>query len=184
MGKKFISVRTVVAIGIGAALFFVLNRFVAIPSGVPNVNLNLGIAILAVFSAIFGPIAGFLIGLIGHTLVDLTFGWGVWWSWVISSAFFGCGLGVFWKLYKIEEGGFKIKQIITFNLVQIIANAVVWGGIAPTLDILIYQEPANKVYLQGLVAGSLNAAVVLILGTLLIIGYTKTIAKSGSLKAE
>ncbi|MDR0312887.1 MAG: ECF transporter S component, partial [Treponema sp.] len=30
-----ISVKTVVAIGIGAALMFVLMRFVAIPSGVP-----------------------------------------------------------------------------------------------------------------------------------------------------
>ena len=30
------SIKTVVAIGIGAALFFVLGRFVAIPSPVPN----------------------------------------------------------------------------------------------------------------------------------------------------
>ena len=33
---KNTSIKTVVAIGIGAALFFVLGRFVAIPSGVPN----------------------------------------------------------------------------------------------------------------------------------------------------
>ena len=72
MSKKFISVRTVVAIGIGAALFFVLFRFVTIPSGIPNVNINLGIAVLTVFAAIFGPIAGLLIGFIGHFLADLT----------------------------------------------------------------------------------------------------------------
>ena len=36
--KKF-SVKTIVAIGIGAALFFVLGRFVAIPSPVPNTNI-------------------------------------------------------------------------------------------------------------------------------------------------
>ncbi|MCL2181246.1 MAG: ECF-type riboflavin transporter substrate-binding protein [Treponema sp.] len=183
MNKNLISVKTVVAIGIGAALVFVLMRFVAIPSGVPNTNLNLGIAVLAVFAAIFGPIAGFLIGFIGHMLVDLTWG-GVWWSWVISSGLFGLAVGCCWKFMKIEEGGFNVKKAITFNIVQILANAVVWGGIAPTLDILIYSEPANKVYLQGIVAGSLNAVVVLILGTLLLFGYTKTIAKSGSLKAE
>ena len=182
--KKFISVKTVVAIGIGAALFFVLNRFVSIPSGIPNVNLFLGVAILAVFSAIFGPVAGFLIGFIGHTLVDLTFGWGVWWSWVICSGLLGLAIGFFFHLYRIEEGGFGVKQAITFNIVQIAANAVVWGAIAPTLDILIYAEPAEKVYLQGIVAGSTNAVIILILGTLLIFGYTKTIAKSGSLKAE
>jgi len=183
MSKQIISVKTVVAIGIGAALVFVLMRFVAVPSGVPNTNLNLGIAVLAVFAAIFGPVAGFLIGFIGHALTDLTWG-GIWWSWVISSALFGLGIGFFWKLFKIEEGGFGVKQCVIFNIVQIIINAVVWVGIAPTLDILIYQEPADKVYLQGLVAGSLNAAVVLILGTLLILGYTKTRTKAGSLKAE
>jgi len=184
MDKRIISVRTVVAIGIGAALMFVLNRFVAIPSGVPNTNLNLGIAILAVFSAIFGPIAGFLIGFIAHTLVDLTFGWGVWWTWVIGSALFGLGVGAFFKFYKVEEGGFDIKQCLIFNGIQILTNIIVWVGIAPTLDVLVYNEPVDKVYLQGLVSGSLNAAVVLILGSLLLFGYTKTITKSGSLKKE
>ena len=33
---KNTSIKTVVAIGIGAAMFFVLGRFVAIPSGVLN----------------------------------------------------------------------------------------------------------------------------------------------------
>jgi energy-coupling factor transport system substrate-specific component len=184
MGNKVISVKTVVAIGIGAALMFVLMRFVAMPSGVPNTNLNLGIAILSIFAAIFGPIAGLLIGFIGHTLTDLTWGWGVWWTWVIGSALFGFAVGLFWKLYKIEEGGFKIRQILIFNCVQIVANLLVWVAIAPTLDILVYQEPSDKVYLQGLVAGGLNIAVVLILGTLLAIGYSKTRTRSGSLKAE
>jgi energy-coupling factor transport system substrate-specific component len=65
MENKIFSVRTVVAIGIGAAIFFVLMRFVAIPSGIPNSTFNLAYGILALFAAIFGPIAGLLIGLIG-----------------------------------------------------------------------------------------------------------------------
>ena len=183
MEKKMISVKTVVAIGIGSALMFVLMRFVAIPSGVPNTNLNLGIAILSIFAAIFGPIAGFLIGFIGHTLVDLTWG-GVWWTWVIADALYGLIVGIFWKLYKIEEGEFGIKEAIIFNGIQVGANILAWVAIAPTLDILIYQEPSDKVYLQGLVAASLNILVVLILGTLLAFAYTKTRTKTGSLKAE
>jgi len=184
MGKKVISVKTVVAIGIGAALMFVLMRFVAIPSGVPNTNLNLGIAILSMFAAIFGPVAGLLIGFIGHTLVDLTWGWGVWWTWVIADALYGLAIGLFWKFFKIEEGEFGIKQALVFNGVQICANLLAWVAIAPTLDILIYQEPADKVYLQGLVAGGLNIGVVLILGTLLALGYSKTRTKAGTLKQE
>ncbi|QQO09278.1 ECF-type riboflavin transporter substrate-binding protein [Breznakiella homolactica] len=184
MEKKLISVRTMVAIGIGAAIMFVLMRFVAIPSGVPNTNLNLAAAILTLFAAIFGPVAGFFIGLIGHTLVDLTWGFGIWWSWVIADALYGLLIGLFWKLYKIEEGEFGLKNIIIFNIIQILANLIVWVAVAPTLDILIYQEPANKVYLQGLTAAGLNSAVVLILGTILAATYSRTRVKAGSLHAE
>jgi energy-coupling factor transport system substrate-specific component len=183
MSQKIISVRTVVAVGIGAALAFVLMRFVAIPSGVPNTNLNLAAAIVAFFAAIFGPVAGILIAFIGHTLSDLTWG-GVWWSWVIADAVFGLLIGLFWKKYNIEEGGFGLKSCIIFNVVQILANAAAWVLVAPVLDILIYAEPANKVFLQGVVAGGLNALVILILGSLLAFGYSKTRTKAGSLRAE
>jgi energy-coupling factor transport system substrate-specific component len=184
MGKKIISIKTVVAIGIGAALMFVLMRFAQIPTGVPNTTLNLGIGILSIFAAIFGPVAGLLIGFIGHFLVDLTAGWGVWWTWVIADALYGLMIGLCWKVYKIEEGEFGVKQAVLFNGIQIGANLIAWVAIAPTLDFLIYKEPADKVYLQGLVASAANIVVVLILGTLLGIGYSKTRTKAGSLKAE
>jgi energy-coupling factor transport system substrate-specific component len=183
MEKKSIPVKTLAAIGIGAALMFVLMRFVAIPSGVPNTNINLGIAVLAVFAAIFGPLAGFLIGFIGHTLVDLTRN-DIWWTWIIADALYGLAIGLFWKLYRIEEGAFGIKQCVIFNGIQIAANLVAWVAIAPTLDILIYQEPADKVYLQGITAAAVNIVTVLILGSLLAFGYSKTRTKAGSLKAE
>ena len=44
--KKNNSIQTVVAVGIGAALYFVLGRFVAIPSPVPNTNISLQYACL------------------------------------------------------------------------------------------------------------------------------------------
>ena len=65
------SIKTFVAIGIGAALFFVLGRFVAIPSPVPNTNISLQYAVLALLAAMYGPVAGGLIGFIGHALIVL-----------------------------------------------------------------------------------------------------------------
>ncbi|MDR2397792.1 MAG: ECF-type riboflavin transporter substrate-binding protein [Spirochaetaceae bacterium] len=183
MEKKQVPVRTVVAVGIGAALVFVLMRFVAIPSGIPNTNLNLACAILTVFAAIFGPLAGFLIGFIGHTLTDLTWG-GVWWSWVIADAVYGLIIGLFVKVYGIEDGAFRLTKGVILNIVQILANALAWVAVAPTLDVLVYQEPAKKVYLQGLMAAGLNSAVVLILGTILAAGYSRTKVQAGSLKVE
>ena len=88
------SIKTVVAVGIGAALFFVLGRFVAIPSPVPNTNISLQYAVLALLAVMYGPVAGGLIGFIGHTLIDLSWGGSPWWSWVITSAFVGVVVAV------------------------------------------------------------------------------------------
>jgi len=172
-GKKLITASTLAAIGIGTLLMFVLMRFVAIPSGVPDVNLQFGIAILTVFAAIFGPVVGFLIGFLGHALVDITMG-GIWWAWIISDALYGLAIGLFSKFFLLEDGKFGIKQAVFFNIVQILANLLAWVVIAPLLDILIHEEPAGKVHVQGPVAACLNAAVVLIIGTLLVFGYSKT----------
>lgn len=63
--KKF-SVKTIVAIGIGAALFFVLGRFVAIPSPVANTTISVQYGLLAFLAVVYGPVAGALIGFIGQ----------------------------------------------------------------------------------------------------------------------
>ena len=49
------NIKTFVAVGIGAALFFVLGRFVAIPSPVPNTNISLQYAVLGLMAAMYGP---------------------------------------------------------------------------------------------------------------------------------
>ena len=91
--KKF-SVKTVVAIGIGAALFWVCGKFIAIPSPVPNTNITIQYGVLAFVATLFGPVAGALAGFIGHALIDATTYGSVWWSWVIASAVFGLLMGL------------------------------------------------------------------------------------------
>lgn len=184
MKKPIFTTKTIVAIGIGAAIFFILARYIPIPTGIPNTTFNLGYAILALLSTIFGPIAGLFIGLIGHTLTDLSWGYGVWWSWVIVSAIVGLLIGLFNKFYDVSDGEFGKKKIVTFNITQVIINAVGWMVIAPVLDILIYAEPANKVFLQGVTAGLLNIVVVGVLGTILLTAYAKSRTKKGSLSYE
>ena len=88
------------------------------------------------------------------------------------------------KKYAIEEGGFGGLQAAIFNIVQILGNAVAWILIAPVLDILIYKEPANKVFAQGVTAAVTNLIIVAILGSLLAFGYSKVKTKSSSLKEE
>ena len=182
--KKVLSIKTIVAIGIGAAVFIILGRFAAIPTGIPNTEIQTAYAFLALMAVLYGPVAGVAIGFIGHTLKDLIAYGSPWFSWIIASAVVGLIIGLAWKKLDISEGDFDIKKIIIFNLYQVIANVIAWGVIAPCLVFLIYAEPANKVYLQGLVAGVSNIVTVGIIGTALLVAYAKTRTKKGSLKQE
>ena len=182
--KNNSSIKTVVAVGIGAALFFVLGRFVAIPSPVPNTNISLQYAVLALLAAMYGPVAGGLIGFIGHALIDLSWGGSPWWSWVITSAFVGVVIGLFAKKLNVQDGEFGKGKVVVFVVCNVIAHVIGWVVVAPVLDILIYAEPANKVFAQGVFAAVSNSITGVIVGGLLVLAYTKTIAKKGSLDME
>ena len=177
-----LTTRTIVAIGIGAAVFYVLNRFVSIPSPVPNTNITIQYGLLGFMAVLFGPIAGVLIGLIGHFLIDLSWGYGIWWSWVIASGVFGLLMGLAGTRLKLGEGEFGGKGIAVFNVSQVISHLICWVVVAPVLDIVMYAEPANKVFLQGLVGGAVNIVTTAVIGTLLCLAYAATKPKKGSLK--
>lgn len=179
--QKF-SVKTIVAIGIGAAIYFLLARFVSIPI-FANTYLSFQYGVLGFFAAVYGPIAGMLIAFIGHALADFT-GYGLWWSWIITSALVGLALGFLVRGVNLDEGVFAKKDMLRYIIGSIVINLVAWIGVAPTLDVLIYAEPANKVYFQGIAAGVSNGIITAVVGTLLLIAYTKTRTKTGSLDKE
>lgn len=184
MAEKKSITRTIVAVAIGAALFFVLGRFVAIPSPVPNTSISIQYGLLAFVAAIYGPVAGLLVAFIGHAFIDFSYGYGVWWSWVIASGFTGVVMGLAAKKVKLSTEAFDKKKGLVLNLYQVVAHILAWGVIAPVFDILIYAEPANKVFVQGLVAGVANIVTTAIVGTLLCFAYSKARPAAGSLKKE
>lgn len=181
--KKF-SVKTIVAIGIGAALFFVLGKFVAIPSPVPNTSITTQYGLLAFMAVVFGPVAGALIGFVGHMLIDFAAGWGIWWSWVIASGVFGLLVGAAAKALKIDETQMDKKNLIKFNLVQFVSHLICWMAVAPVLDVYMMGEPWDKLISQGLMAGLGNSVTTAIVGSLLCVAYAATKTKAGSLTKE
>lgn len=183
MKKQQSPITTLVAIGIGAAVFFILGRFLSIPTGIPNTSIETTYPFLALMATIFGPFAGLLIGLIGHAIKDLLT-YGLWWSWVLTSGFTGFGFGVIGRRLNVGQGVFTKKDMIVFNIGQVVVNLLAWAILAPILDILIYSEPASKVFVQGVVSAIVNAISVGIIGTLLLKGYANTRTKSGSLRKE
>lgn len=156
-----------------------------IPLGfIPNTALQPRAALMAFLAAVFGPVVGGIVGLLGHALGDALFYGSVWWSWVFPEMVAGVAIGLFAKKFAIKDGGFAVKEIILFNIVQIIANGLAWILVAPVLDIVIYAEPAGKVFAQGAWAFLGNIIIVGILGTLIAVGYSKIGGKTSSLSRE
>lgn len=182
--KKEMSVKDIVAIGIGAAVFVILFKFIALPSGIPNTEIQVAYGFLALMGALFGPIPAALIGFIGHTIKDFTTYGSAWWTWIVCSGLMGLIFGVIGKKIPLEEGIFTKGQMIRFNVSRVIANAVIWGLVAPTLDVIINAEPANKVYTQGVLSLIVNSVAVGVVGTLLMKAYASSRTGKGSLSKD
>jgi len=175
-------VKRVVATGIGAALFMVLFMFVKIPSWVPETQFQSAYALGSLVAVLFGPIAGALVQFIGHGISDAIQYGSPWWSWVIASGVSGFIFGLAYGKTGLEKGELKFKGILRWNLIQIIGNVVAWVVIAPVLDIVIYAEPVNLVFTQGVFAAIFNIIVCGVLGTLLMLAWSKTVPRKGTLE--
>lgn len=180
---EWFSVRNIVAIGIGAAVFFVLATYVNVPTGIPNTNFKIAEGWSGLLTIIFGPVVGFFLVLIGNIISGLIAG-SFWWSWIIADAIYALLIGLPYSKIKIEDEPFTGKKIVLFNITQIVAGLISWVLIAPIGDVLIYSEPASKVFLQGVVAWIANSITVGIISTLLLVAYNKSRAKAGSLQQE
>jgi energy-coupling factor transport system substrate-specific component len=173
--------RTIVATAIGAAIFALLFTFVKVPSPVPETSFQTAYGLAAFFATLFGPIAGMLIAFIGHAFSDFYQYGSPWWSWIIASGVAGFIYGFAFKRTGVEEGNFSGKDILTFNVIQVVGNAIAWIVVAPLLDILIYAEPANLVFTQGIWAFVMNSISAGVIGTLLLVAWAATRTRRGSL---
>lgn len=149
---------------LGIALFFVIGKFLSIPTPIPNFALFLQYAILVVFSFYFGPIVGLGVGFLGHFLIDLLSGYGIWMSWIVSSGVFGLLTGLASKIINKWVNPFKFSRMVFFVLATILAGAICWMVIAPLGDILIFNQSYNVVFLEGIVAFGTNLSSALLIG--------------------
>ncbi|MEZ9699848.1 ECF-type riboflavin transporter substrate-binding protein [Vibrio sp. 10N.261.46.E12] len=168
------SAKTVVVIAIGAALYGIggLPMF-----GVPvfaNTTLKPAMAVLALFSVLFGPIVGFLVGFIGHWVTDLFAGWGVWLTWVLGSGIVGMIIGLFPMMTKnrLQQGELPMKDFILFVVLALAGNVVGYGCSA-FLDTILYAEPFTKVFTQLSIIAAGNTVLIAVVGFLIL----KSVAK-------
>lgn len=181
MKKSLFSTKTIVATGIGAALFLVLFMLVKIPSPVPETNVQIAYGVSTFFGALFGPICGGLVAFIGHALNDYIQYGSPWWSWIIASGIAGVFAGLAYFKCDLENG--KLPSV-WFYVYNIVGHALAWLIVAPGLDILMYSEPTSLVSAQGIAAFIINSIASLVVGTILSIAYAKTRTSKGSLDKE
>jgi len=177
-----LSTKTVVVVAIGAALYGIggLPMF-----GVPvfaNTTLKPAMAVLALFSVLFGPLVGFLVGFIGHWVTDLFAGWGVWLTWVLGSGIVGLIMGLFPRLTqgRLEKGQFSMKDMTLFVVLALIGNTVGYG-ISALLDTVLYAEPFTKVMTQLSIIAAGNTVLIAIVGYILLTAYAKRKKQSRNL---
>ncbi len=182
MKKLFnLSTKSIVAIGLGSALFTLLFMYIKIPTGVLHTELQTAYGISAFFGALFGPLAGGLVAFIGHAISDSVQYGSAWWSWVIASGVAAFIAGLSYTSLKTEEGIFTTKDAVRFNVYQVVGNIIAWLIVAPVLDIVIYAEPVNLVFTQGGIAAVVNSIATGLIGTALLAAYSKTRSQKGSL---
>ena len=129
--------KTLVATALGAALFTVLFMYVKIPTGIPETQIQSAYGIGGFFAALFGPLAGFLVAFIGHAISDIVQYGSAWWSWVVASGVAGFVMGLAYSKLHVEDGVLSVKDIILYNVFQIVGNVIAWVVVAPVLDIVI-----------------------------------------------
>ncbi|MGF1755390.1 ECF-type riboflavin transporter substrate-binding protein [Vibrio makurazakiensis] len=172
-----LSAKTVVVIAIGAALYGIggLPMF-----GVPvfaNTTLKPAMAVLALFSVLFGPLVGFFVGFIGHWVTDLFAGWGVWLTWVLGSGVVGLVMGLFPIMTKrrLSKGQLPMKDFFLFVLLALAGNVFGYGCSA-FLDTILYAEPFTKVFTQLSIIAAGNTALIAVVGFFIL----KSVAKRNS----
>lgn len=166
-----LSVKRIAAVGAGAVLFFLLGRFVVISSPIDTVNICVQYGLLGFLAVAFGPLVGILSGLLGHILIDLPAG-ELCWSWILATTAFGGLVGALANITGLRADGLTGEDLIRFNLIQVAAHVVCWAGVAPVLEILLYNESMDRIFEQGLTAALSNAVTTAVVGSLLLLGWS------------
>lgn len=164
------TVKRIGTIAAGSVLFFLLGRYVTIPSPIPTVNICVQYGLLAFLAVACGPLTGSMTGLIGHILIDLS-GGQMFWSWILATAAFGGLLGVLANVTRLDPAHRDREMLVHFNLCQVATHVVCWAGIAPVLDILFYNENMDTIFAEGLTAALSNAVTTSIVGSSLLAIY-------------
>lgn len=165
-GTWSITTRTIVYAAIGAALYAVFNWIsfgLAIP-GANEVSVRPHYGLLTFFGFAFGPVVGFLTGLIGNIVGDQLSGYGAFtsWHWSLANGVAGLLAGLFGVWFggrAAATGQRALWAAVAGVLATVIGFIVIFLGLilTPELD---FNTILTTEYIPVIVGNSIAAAIV------------------------
>jgi energy-coupling factor transport system substrate-specific component len=171
-----ISVRKIVYMAIGAALYGVLSvptNFLQLPG---NISIRPAIVIPLFFGAVFGPWVGLFSGAVGNFIGDLISGYGVFWNWDVGNGLIGFIAGL--AMY-ITWGNYKSTRSIVIAEVFAAIGVVVGIAVAAYSDIVVSTatvRTATATFISGILPDLILG---LILLPILLVAYNAALRRSG-----
>jgi ECF transporter S component (folate family) len=133
----------------------ILCKLISLPSGFGNLGLSLTYIVFATASMIFGPFAGFIIGILSDTIGYFLFQTGSTYfiGYMFQAAFTGMIYGLLLYRTKLTYTRCFISRIIVNLIMNVVYGSICWGIVAGyTVSqtyyyALIFSLPKNLVYL-------------------------------------
>ena len=165
-GTWDITTRTIVYAAIGAALYAVFNwiSFGFVSPGTQEVSVRPHYGLLTFFGFAFGPVVGFLTGLVGNIVGDFLSGYGAFtsWHWSLANGVAGLVAGLLgvWTAGRATSTGSRaLWAAIAGVVATVIGFIVIFLGlwVTPEMD---FNTILTTEYFPVILSNSIAAAVV------------------------
>jgi energy-coupling factor transport system substrate-specific component len=161
-----ITTRVIVYAAIGAALYAVFNfiSFGFILPGTQEVNVRPHYGLLTFFGFAFGPVVGFLTGLVGNIVGDFLTGWGAFtsWHWSLANGVAGLLAGVIgvWAAGRASSTGSRaLWAAVAGVIATVVGFIVIFLGLVVTPE-MSFNAILTTEYIPVILANSIAAAIV------------------------
>lgn len=165
-GSWSITTRVIVYAAIGAALYAVFNliSFGFVIPGTQEVSVRPHYGLLTFFGFAFGPVVGFLTGLIGNILGDFLSGYGAFtsWHWSLANGLAGLVagvLGVTFASRATSTGSRALWSAVAGVIATVVGFLAIFLGLIVTPE-MSFNAILTTEYFPVILANSIAAAVV------------------------
>ena len=176
--------KSIVTMGLGAALYGVLMVYGAVPI-FTNTNLSFAMIVPVFVGGLFGPLPAMITCGVGNVIADLIGGWGIWFDWSIGNAVMGLFVGML-PLYvaDIANGVFKVKHAVIYAILCVVGNMLAFGVVTPIFSTTLYGQDLNITLMQAVFATAGNTLVLVVAGIPILVLLSKRAASKMNLKKE